>query len=69
LVHLLGRVGRPQPAATLSLSQVSLIDGTPYYFIQRPRRLNENFLIEITYDIPCPKEATRRRVRESTQPP
>ena len=74
LVRLIGRVGRPQPAATLSLLEVSLLDGNKNYilpsFCKGPR--NSYALSsspEYTTDVPCPKEATKRRVRESTQPP
>jgi hypothetical protein len=73
LVHIFGRVARLQRAATLSLLKVCFLDGKapnfPPYFTQGTRNNYAASSILVSNNIPCPKEATKRRVRESTQPP
>lgn len=69
LVHLLGTVGRPQPAAQLSLVQVSYLHFIPSNFNLRPRNSYAHFSTQVIRDTLCPNKATKRRVRESTQPP
>ena len=69
LVHLFGRVGRPQPAATLPLARASYLHDIPSYFNLRPRNSCAHFSVQVIRDTPCPNKATRRRVRESPQPP
>jgi hypothetical protein len=69
LVHLLGRVGRPQPAEILSLVQVLNLHALPLYWRSWPRISDANFSAQAIRDIPCPNRVTKRRFRESTQPP
>ena len=69
LVHLFGRVGRPQPAAILSLVQVSQLHEIPLYWYRCPRISYANFPTQTIRDVLCPNQVTKRKSREATQPP